>query len=380
MEIYINNSGKIVLDKLSKKIAQKRCLCENMWDFDLNLHRSNDLCAFAFNLYAQNPETDELSFLASYNLDASTRTGTYPLLKNPVCNQLTNCLDSETCVPVSDCDICKYLKPPFDEFELDTFSSYCREDFETLTGSIEKGGVLYLPSGPSWDGCSPYVPVPCSTLSELHDRLEIISTDTGTENFDDNLADYMSESDLDSLGSDLVADFEKDLRDRKEWVQTYIEGLKLLGLKYEERTEPWNGACGVFHPMLTESVVRFQAEAITETFPAAGPVKTVIIGKETTAKKESAERVQADMNYQLTEVMTEYRPEHEKMLWSLPITGSAFKKVYYDPHMERQVSVFVPAEDIVVPYGASDIETAPRVTHVMRKTENELRRLHVAIS
>jgi hypothetical protein len=202
--------------------------------------------------------------------------------------------------------------------------------------------------------------------------------DTGTEEFDDNLADYMSDSDLDSLGSELVADFEKDLRDRKEWVQTYIEGLKLLGLKYEERTEPWNGACGVFHPMLTESVVRFQAEAITETFPAAGPVKTVIIGKETTAKKESAERVQADMNYQLTEVMTEYRPEHEKMLWSLPITGSAFKKVYYDPSIGRQASVFIPAEDIVVPYGASNIERAERVTHVMRKTQNDLLKLQEA--
>ena len=200
----------------------------------------------------------------------------------------------------------------------------------------------------------------------------------GPEEFDANLAEYMSESELDSLGSELVDEFEKDLRDRKEWVQTYIEGLKLLGLKYEERTEPWNGACGVFHPMLTESVVRFQAEAITETFPAAGPVKTVIIGKETTAKKESAERVQADMNYQLTEVMTEYRPEHEKMLWSLPITGSAFKKVYYDPSLGRQASVFIPAEDIVVPYGASSIERAERVTHVMRKTQNDLFKLQEA--
>ncbi len=200
----------------------------------------------------------------------------------------------------------------------------------------------------------------------------------GPEDFDANLAEYMRESELDSLGSELIADFEKDLRDRKEWVQTYIEGLKLLGLKYEERTEPWNGACGVFHPMLTESVVRFQAEGITETFPAAGPVKTVIIGKETPAKKESAERVQADMNYQLTEVMTEYRPEHEKMLWSLPITGSAFKKVYFDPSLGRQVAVFIPAEDIVVPYGASSIERAERVTHVMRKTQNDLIKLQDA--
>ena len=198
------------------------------------------------------------------------------------------------------------------------------------------------------------------------------------EDFNANLADYIDERELESLGSELVADFEKDMRDRKEWVQTYIEGLKLLGLKYEERTEPWSGACGVFHPMLTESVVRFQAEGITETFPASGPVKTVIIGKETPEKKESAQRVQSDMNYQLTEVMHEYRPEHEKMLWNLPITGSAFKKVYYDPSLGRQVSVFIPAEDIVVPYGASSIERAERVTHVMRKTKNELLKLQEA--
>lgn len=209
-------------------------------------------------------------------------------------------------------------------------------------------------------------------------EIEIEPREEGPEDFNANLAEYMDESDLDSLGSELVSDFEKDMRDRKEWVQTYIEGLKLLGLKYEERTEPWNGACGVFHPMLTESVVRFQAEGITETFPAAGPVKTVIIGKETPEKKDSAQRVQADMNYQLTEVMTEYRPEHEKMLWSLPITGSAFKKVYYDPSLGRQVSVFIPAEDIVVPYGASSIERAERITHVMRKTQNDLLKLQEA--
>ena len=209
-------------------------------------------------------------------------------------------------------------------------------------------------------------------------EIDIEPSSDSSEDFNDNIADYMDESELESLGSELIADFEKDLRDRKEWVQTYIEGLKLLGLKYEERTEPWNGACGVFHPMLTESVVRFQAEGITDTFPAAGPVKTVIIGKETPEKKESAQRVQADMNYQLTEVMQEYRPEHEKMLWNLPITGSAFKKVYYDPSLGRQVSVFIPAEDIVVPYGASSIERAERVTHVMRKTKNELIKLQEA--
>jgi hypothetical protein len=209
-------------------------------------------------------------------------------------------------------------------------------------------------------------------------EIDIEPAEEGPDDFNANLADYMDDMELNSLGSELIDDFEKDLRDRKEWVQTYIEGLKLLGLKYEERTEPWNGACGVFHPMLTESVVRFQAEGITETFPAAGPVKTVIIGKETPEKKESAQRVQADMNYQLTEVMSEYRPEHEKMLWNLPITGSAFKKVYYDPSLGRQVSVFIPAEDIVVPYGASSIERAERVTHVMRKTKNELLKLQEA--
>ena len=193
--------------------------------------------------------------------------------------------------------------------------------------------------------------------------------------FDANLADLMDESALDSLGSELVNDFDKDIMDRKEWMTTYVEGLKLLGLKYEERTEPWNGACGVFHPMLTESVVRFQSEAMMETFPAQGPVKTQIIGKDTIQVQEAAARVRDDMNYQLTEVMSEYRPEHEKLLWNLPISGSAFKKVYYDPSLGRQVATFIPAEDIVVPYGAKNLETAERVTHVMRKTENEVTKL-----
>ena len=198
------------------------------------------------------------------------------------------------------------------------------------------------------------------------------------EDFDANLADFMDDKELATLGADLIGDFEKDLGDRKEWIKTYVEGLKLLGLRYEERTEPWQGACGVFHPMLTESVVRFQSEGIMETFPAMGPVKTKIIGKETPEATDSAARVQEDMNYQLTEVMVEYRPEHEKMLWSLPLAGSAFKKIYYDPSKGRQVAVFIPAEDIVVPYGASSLETAERVTHVMRKTKNDLVRLQAA--
>jgi len=196
--------------------------------------------------------------------------------------------------------------------------------------------------------------------------------------FDANLADEIDDNVLQSLASDLISEYDKDNADRKEWIKTYVEGLKLLGLKYENRTEPWSGACGVFHPMLTESVVRFQSEAITETFPAMGPVKTKILGKETQDKKDAAERVQEDMNYQLTEAMTEYRPEQEKLLWSLPLAGSAFKKVYYDPSKGRQVSMFIPAEDIVVPYGASSLEDSERVTHVMRKTENDILRLQEA--
>jgi hypothetical protein len=195
------------------------------------------------------------------------------------------------------------------------------------------------------------------------------------DTFDANLAEYIDADVIDSLGAELVEEFDKDIGDRKDWMQTYVDGLKLLGLKYEERTEPWQGACGVFHPMLTESVVRFQSEAMMETFPAQGPVKTQIVGAVDRMREEAAARVREDMNYQLTEVMTEYRPEHEKMLWSLPITGSAFKKVYYDPAKGRQVAVFIPAEDIVVPYGASSLEGAERVTHVMRKTKNEITKL-----
>lgn len=198
--------------------------------------------------------------------------------------------------------------------------------------------------------------------------------DDGTE-FDANLADHVDEGVLASLGADLISDYDNDLSSRKEWERTYTEGLKLLGLQYEERTEPWNGACGVFHPMLTEAVVRFQSETIMETFPAMGPVKTQIIGKQTKEKQAAATRVQDDMNYQLTEVMVEYRPEHEKMLWNLPIAGSAFKKVYFDPALNRQVSMFIPAEDVVLPYGTSEMSLAPRITHRMRKSENEIKRL-----
>jgi hypothetical protein len=206
-------------------------------------------------------------------------------------------------------------------------------------------------------------------------EIELMPRKETAEDFDANLADYMDASELDSLGSELIDEFDKDVQDRKDWMQTYVEGLKLLGLKYEERTEPWNGACGVFHPMLTESVVRFQSEAMMETFPAQGPVKTHIVGRDTPQVQDVAARVRDDMNYQLTEVMVEYRPEHEKLLWNLPIAGSAFKKVYYDPSLGRQAAMFIPAEDIVVPYGASSIEKAERVTHVMRKTKNEITKL-----
>jgi len=206
-------------------------------------------------------------------------------------------------------------------------------------------------------------------------EIELTPRRKSSEDFDANLVDSMDASAMQGLAEDLIEEFDKDINDRKEWIQTYVEGLKLLGLRYEDRTEPWDGACGVFHPMLTESVVRFQSEGIMETFPAAGPVKTNIVGKETPEKEEAAIRVRDDMNYQLTEVMTEYRPEHEKLLWNLPIAGSAFKKVYYDPSLGRQVASFIPAEDIVVPYGAKNLETSERVTHVMRKTENEIIKL-----
>jgi hypothetical protein len=198
------------------------------------------------------------------------------------------------------------------------------------------------------------------------------------DDFNDNLAEKLSEDVLETLAGDLLGDFEDDVASRKDWMQTYVDGLELLGMKLEERSEPWEGACGVYHPLLSEALVKFQSETIMATFPASGPVKTQIIGKETTENKEAAERVQNDMNYQLTEVMTEYRSEHERMLWGLGLSGNAFKKVYYDPSLARQVSIFVPAEDVVVPYGSENLQNAPRVTHVMRKTENELKKLQVA--
>jgi hypothetical protein len=208
--------------------------------------------------------------------------------------------------------------------------------------------------------------------------LRIEKGEPSDEDFDANLAEHMSDSELAELSGDLIGEFDEDISSRKDWVQTYVDGLQLLGMKIEERMEPWPGACGVYHPLLSETLVKFQAETIMAIFPAAGPVKTQIIGKETPEKKAAAERVQDDMNYQLTDVMQEYRPETERMLWGLGLSGNAFKKVYYDPSLERQVSMFVPAEDLVVPYGAASLAQAPRITHVMRKTKNELRKLQVA--
>jgi hypothetical protein len=207
-------------------------------------------------------------------------------------------------------------------------------------------------------------------------EIEIEKEDMDDE-FNENLAENLDDDVLTELAGDLLGEYQSDVDSRKDWVQTYVDGLELLGLKIEERTEPWPGACGVYHPLLSEAIVKFQSETIMETFPAAGPVKTSILGQETQERIEAAQRVKEDMNYQLTEVMVEYRPEHERMLWGLGLSGNAFKKVYFDPNLDRQVSLFVPAEDIVVPYGASSLETSERVTHVMRKTKNELRKLQV---
>jgi hypothetical protein len=210
------------------------------------------------------------------------------------------------------------------------------------------------------------------------DGLEIdIEKAQDTEEFNKNLAEELTEGELTLLAGDLIGDFDGDVASRKDWIQTYVDGLELLGLKIEERSEPWDGACGVYHPILAEAVTKFQSETIMDTFPAAGPVKGEIIGKETQEKKDAMERVVDDMNYELTEKMTEYRSEHERMLWGTALSGNGFKKVYVDPGLDRQVSIYVPSEDLVVPYGASNLETAERVSHVMRKTENELLRLQL---
>jgi hypothetical protein len=216
------------------------------------------------------------------------------------------------------------------------------------------------------------------TLDDGSMEITITPGKETNDEFNTNLAEDMDEGQLTELSGDLVGEYDADINSRKDWLTTYVDGLELLGLKVEDRTEPWPGACNVYHPLMTEALVKFQAETMMETFPAAGPVKTQIIGKQTKEKEDAAERVKDDMNYQLTDMMPEYRPEHERMLWGLGLAGNAFKKVYYDPSFERQVAMYVPAEDIVVPYGASSLETAERVTHVMRKTKNELKKLMVA--
>jgi len=230
------------------------------------------------------------------------------------------------------------------------------------------------------DAGEPDIEIEVVDPEELNVKIGDTEISLGAEEddtFDENLAETLPDDVIQEIVSDLLADYEDDVASRKDWMQTYVDGLELLGMKIEERADPWIGACGVYHPLLSEALVKFQAEIMMSTFPAAGPVKTQIIGKETPEKKDAAARVQDDMNYELTDRMVEFRPEHERMLWGLGLSGNAFKKVYFDPVKDRQTSIFVPAEDIVVPYGASDIETSDRVTHVMRKTENELRKLQV---
>lgn len=249
------------------------------------------------------------------------------------------------------------------------------------TSSMDKG-LYAAPQGIAFEG---------APVMELDMEIELPLEDGAVEidlggvlqegddvEFDANLAEHMDEGELQKIASDLLGMVDADIAARKDWVDMYVKGLEVLGMKYEERTEPWDGACGVFSTVLTEAAVRFQSETIIETFPAQGPVKTEIVGAIDRLKEEAAERVRVDMNYQLTEVMPEYRPEHERMLYSLGLAGSAFKKVYFDPSMGRQTAVFIPAEDLIIPYGASSILNAERVTHVMRKTKNDIRKLQAA--
>ena len=204
------------------------------------------------------------------------------------------------------------------------------------------------------------------------------TTEIDAAPFDANLADYLEDNQLEEISGDLCEAVEGDMAARSDWADSYVAGLDVLGMKYEERTEPWENACGVYSNVLAEAAIRFQAEAMSETFPAAGPVKTKILGEVTQDKEDAALRVKTDMNYELTEVMVEYRPEHERLLYSLGLAGSAFKKVYFDPSLGRQIALYIPAEDVIVPYGASNIESAERVTHVMRKTKNEMVKLQAA--
>jgi hypothetical protein len=236
------------------------------------------------------------------------------------------------------------------------------------------------PSPPDMEGLEIEIEDPERVTIGAGDMEIIIEPDEDGEDqeFNENLAEVLDDGQLTELASDLLGDFDDDISSRKDWIQTYVDGLELLGLKVEDRTEPWPGACGVYHPLLSEALVKFQAETMTETFPAQGPVRTKVIGQETPEKRDASQRVQQDMNHQLTDVMVEYRPEHERMLWGLGLSGNAFKKIYFDPSLGRQTAMYIPAEDVVVPYGASNIETAERVSHVMRKTPNELKKLQAS--
>lgn len=237
------------------------------------------------------------------------------------------------------------------------------------------------PFEPAMMGDEPVIEIEIENPDDVKVGIDGVEIDLMPEDeekeFDANLAEIMDESDLQSLASELLSLVDADINSRKDWADTFVKGLDVLGMKYEERTEPWSGACGVFSPLLTEAAVRFQSEMITETFPAQGPVKTQIIGAIDKFKEEAAERVRDDMNYRLTEEMIEYRPEHERLLFSLGLAGCAFKKVYYDPSMARATAPFIPAEDVIMPYGASNVYNAERVTHVMRKTENDVKKLQV---
>ena len=221
-------------------------------------------------------------------------------------------------------------------------------------------------------------------LTEMDDGSMVVDFDPmmmmmgGAVSFDSNLAEAIEDNELRTLAVDLVGKFDSDRSSRSDWEQTYEQGLDQLGLEIEDRTTPWAGACGVFHPMLSEAVVRFQSQTIQEIIPAQGPVKTHVWGKFTPERQEQAKRVQEYLNYQLLEVMTEYRSETEKLLFSLPLAGSAFRKVYFDPSLGRPTSMFVPAEDFVVAYNESDLEQAERYTHVMNRSTNQIRKLQVS--
>ena len=246
------------------------------------------------------------------------------------------------------------------------------------TSSMDKG-LYAAPQGIEFDE-SPSMEIMIDNPDDVEISfdgmtIDLMPEDVTEVDFDANLAEHMDEGELQKIASDLLSLVDADIAARKDWVEMYVKGLEVLGMKYEERTEPWDGACGVFSTVLTEAAVRFQSETIIETFPAAGPVKTEIVGAIDRLKEEAAERVRDDMNYQLTEVMAEYRPEHERMLYSLGLAGAAFKKVYYDPSLGRQTAVFIPAEDLIIPYGASSILNAERITHVMRKTKNDILKL-----